>query len=59
MKTEGYESDPSDHEGMVLSRRAGKGKGEGGDEDDDMLAMGEKEKDGADDGLARWHRNTT
>ena len=52
VKIEGYESDSSDDgEGVVLSRRADKDKGEGGDEDDDMFAMGEKEeKDEADDG---------
>lgn len=44
VKTEGYESDSSDDgEGVVESRKSGKG-GEEKDEDEDMFALGEKEE---------------
>jgi len=45
VKTEGYDSDSSDDgEGVVFSRKAGGGDGAGGEDEDDMFAMGEKEE---------------
>ena len=48
VKTEGYDSDSSDDgEGVVLSRRkdgAGADGKEGGEDEDDMFAMGDKEE---------------
>ena len=58
VKREGYDSDSSDDgEGVVFSRRKGKGKnadgGDADDDDDDMFAMGEKEQQDDNSGGAK------